>query len=170
MSTGQTIALIKALGGSGGGGGSEETFSKVYETTTQNSDETLIIQSSDMGGAYVDVVLYLSNLQPMTNDKAYNIIFSSSESGGDVVAGDEGVLPGGGDWAMSISVMSVGGLMESGKAMEDINGSTGYKKFVPFVSAYPSPDMPKVSAIGIMMQDGIPTGTTITVYARKKVS
>lgn len=170
MSTGRTIALIKALGGSGGGGSSEETFSKVFETTTQNSDETLIILSSDMGGAYIDVVLYLSNLQPTTNDKEYNIIFSSSDSGAELVAGDEGIIPGGSDWAMSISVMSVGGLMESGKAIEDINGSTGYKKFVPFVSAYPSPEMPKVSTIGIMMQDGIPTGTTITVYARKKVS
>lgn len=169
MDTGKTIALIKALGGSGGGG-SEETFSKVYETTTQNSVETLIISSSDMGGAFVDVVLYVSNLEPITNDKGYQIIFSSSESGGDVVAGDEGVIPSGGDWAMSISVMSVGGLLEFGKSMEDINGSTGNKKFVPFVSPYPSSEMPKVSAIGIMMQDGIPTGTTITVYARKKVA
>ena len=170
MSTGKTIALIKALGGGGGGGSSEEQFSKVYETTTQNSDETLIISSSDMGGAFIDVVLYVTIVQPITNDKGYQIVFSSSNSGADVVTGDKGVIPGGSDLAMSISVMSVGGLMESGKAMDDINGSTGYKKFVPFVSAYPSPEMPKVSAIGIMMQDGIPTGTTITVYARKKVA
>lgn len=170
-STGQTIALIKALsGGGGGGGGSEEQFSKVYETTLQNAAEMLMISSTDMGGAYIDMVVCASNSQALASDTAYQIAMSADEGGDTIIWGDEGTFPAHGDWAIVLSAISTGGLLDVGKTVETINGQTGERMFLPYLLQYPTSERPCISMVGMAMQNGIPAGTVITVYARKKVA
>lgn len=174
MSTGRTIALIKALGsGGGGGGGSGEQFAKVYEMTLAQSVETVMIPSSDLGGTYVDMVVCLENLVPLTNDTNYMVGLFADESGEVALGGSQGVLPANGDWSLIVSVLSNGGLIESGETTITINGTEGKSYFNPIFGeglGYPTEQLPGVSTVAIMMQNGVPADTKITVYARRKVA
>ena len=173
MSTGRTIALIKALGsgGGGGGGGAEEQFAKVYENTLQTTAEMLMIPSTDIGGAYIDMVLCLSNSQSLSNSSQCEIGFFADETGTAAVSGDSGTIAGGGSWGFLASAISIGGLLEQGKTIDSMNGTEAQKGFSsPNVIVYPSTERPSISMVGIVMQNGIPAGTTITIYARKKVA
>lgn len=175
MSTGRTIALIKALGGGsgGGGGGSEEQFSKVYETTLEEPAETMLIPSTDLGGIYVDMVVCMENPVQLSNDTNYMLGLFVDEDGESALGGSEGVLPAHGDWSLLVFALSNGGLLVNGETTVTINGTEGKSFFLPIFGegpCYPTEQYPGVKTIACMMENGIPAGTKITIFARKKVA
>ena len=172
MSTGRTIALIKALGsgGGGGGGGSEEQFAKVYETTLSAASSFIPIASSDMNGTYVDTVVCMENSSTLASATDVEIAFASDDEGEydfwDIYAS----IGSGSNWSLVASTMSVGGLLKWSKTVLDANITTDEGFASPSSIAYPTAEISGVSYIGLFTETSIPAGTTITVYARKKVA
>lgn len=176
MSTGRTIALIKALGGSsgGGGGGSEEQFVKVYENTLTESMYDIDILPTDFGGIYVDAVVYIAvangvsgvtDVQGLFYQQDTRLTFSTFPF-------SNGKQP----VALSFGMMSVDGLMAvaNGYLASDFSaGGESYFGMPPAFAGGPYPTESITGADKFMLSangGSFPVGTTITVYARKKVA
>lgn len=173
ISTGRTIALIKALNKNSGNSSSEEQFTKVYETTLEETTESILLSSSDLDGVYVDMLVYLENPTPIAASAGYIISFFADDNGENILGGSEGTLPANGDWTILTFALSYGGLLESGETVDTINGIITKRFFVDTFGTeplYPTEQRPGVVAVSIAMENGIPAGTKIFIYARKKVA
>lgn len=164
----RTITL--PAGGSGGGGG--ELFQQVYTTTLAEAAAGVEITDTDIGGAFVDVVVNVV----ITGNAAEGMLgcaFLTPEIEG--VSHEIPVLvtvPAG-NVACSCSVISDGGLgyisAISFSNSAGYSSNTGYLP-IPGHMEYPG-GFSGISAISLALATGddLPAGTTITVYARKAV-
>ena len=168
MDTGRTIALIKALGGSGGGGGgggSEEQFTKVYEEALASPTAFVEISSADMGGSYVDVLVYMF----ITMSYATDTMFVDFCCGEDTVFGYQYQ-----DHKTGLTgVTSANGII-TGWATDASGQCVPYIPTNSSSILYPTSEISGIDTIAIELdseeENTLPAGTTITVYARKRVA
>lgn len=151
----------------GGGGGGDEPFAKVYENTlTEDASQPIIIGPADLGGAYIDALVSVEFVEESALD-GLRINFHPTP----LTTIWIDTVPTG-DYGVCVSLLSLGGLMFSTIQDTQNNGALKFEG-----RAYPDPDGPfqKITAIGVAALSGggagtIPSGTTITVYARKQVT
>ena len=171
METGRTIALIKALGGgSGSGGGSEEQFVKVYEDTLSSASSVIQITSTDMEGSYIDVIVGLNNSSPLTNSLDFEIIFTADAEGDEEIYRVSPSVGSGANWNAFVYIVSNSGLLTWNQQIWDLSYTSESGFAEPYFLMYPTNEKQGVETIWIGTDSEIPAGTTITVYARKKVS
>lgn len=174
-------AINEAAQSGGGGGGSEEQFQKVYEATLTeaSSVEGLTVTSENMGGVYIDVVVYI-DIPASSGAKWLDFQFSDSSDEGIFYMGVP--LSGTTTAHTSAAVMSIGGLEFASWAAYDLGLDSQFKGnlsiIVPQTSdigggVYPTEEKIGVTNFLAALNDGetaFPAGTTITVYARKPVT
>lgn len=171
---GETWDELGGSGGGGGGGGTEEQFQKVYETTLEEETTGYLLTSEDMGGAYVDVVVYIIFEAPANIGKTY-CYFYGDDRGDDYITGGEVSAAPGEEAEHSFVCMSMGGLLFLSEYSGDLPEFT-HSGFPAWLGGgeYPAQGKPGVSSIEIGMtpldEAYFPIGTQITVYARRKVT
>lgn len=171
------VAAINEAAQSGGGGGGDEQFQKVYETTLEAPSESdeLTITTADMGGTYVDAVVYALIPGDSNNTDIFVDYLSSSD---DYIGTGNVSLDSNGTFA-TVALLSFGGLallMQDGFHQNHAE-TESYIGFLKGTIEYPTQGITGISSIILSVGSDVvgathvfPTGTTITVYARRKVT
>lgn len=173
------VAAINEAAASGGG--SEEDFEQVYTTTLAEAAGDITISSSDMGGSYVDVVVFVE--KPVEAAGEINgvgvsfLVGDSPSAWMDISSSEVADIYKG-----TFSVMSKAGLSYASHMQSAISNDTetidSASGFFPFSMEdgncinYPSETCPGITSLYMYANSGnsLPAGTTIIVYARRKVT
>ncbi len=159
---------------SGGGGGGEEQFQKVYETTLTEAASNIEISSQDIGGTYVDIVVFVTVGESVQSWDSIKAGFFANETllNSCFFAVEEDAAP----VAFSFGIASEGGLLRTSIRYLGSNSYQTGETFYDMPPAAFSEVYPTETAIGadnikLMCTTGnFSSGTTITVYARRKVT
>lgn len=153
------------------GNSSEEQFQQVYTTTLTETAQQVLITSPDMNGSFVDVVVCMSNSTPLIKNTNITVVFAVNEE--TIIAETYVSLSANSDWSTVLSTISFGGLLVLGKTVRSTEATMESGFITPDSIVYPTVETPGIAIIAIFSdfdsETVIPTGTTITVYARKTV-
>lgn len=171
------VAAINEAAQSGGGGGGEEQFQKVYETTLESPSEgdELTITTADIGGTFVDVMVFAAIPGASNTDTLFVDYLSSSDEyiGSGSVSLEENGLT-----YAHIALVSFGGLalhLQDGFQSNSKKSESSIAFPPNHIAEYPTQRIAGIASI-ILNVDGsgathvFPAGTTIMVYARRKVT
>lgn len=161
--------LEDAISGGGGGGGGEQ-FEQVYTTTLAEAAQYITITTEDMGGVYVDIIAYIET-PVLAADKLCMLgAFADAEMsqgiGNEYIRAEANRSIEG-----SFCFVSSGGMLYGG-SVSNAGSTVGFLPRAEGGGPYPTDQKPGIAIIMAGFDDGssIPAETTITIYARRKVT